>query len=85
MDSMPAKGIFPVTLPLSEAIQALKMILASSAITRKNVIPFLPQISFIIGEKALVFLPFRQTRYDMINDELGVSINRQSLEFGRSL
>ena len=83
--SMPVKNVFPVTLPLSEAIQALKMILASSTIMKKNVMPFLPRISFIIGKKTLVYLPFRQTRYDMINDELGVSINRQSLEFGRSL
>jgi ssDNA-binding Zn-finger/Zn-ribbon topoisomerase 1 len=85
MDSMPEKGMFPVTLPLSEAIQALKMILASSTVMRKNVIPFLPRIRFIIEEKALIYLPFRQTRYDMINDELGVSVNRQSLEFGRTL
>ena len=85
MGSMPEKGIFPVTLPLSEAIQALKMILASSTIMKKNVIPFLPRISFITGEKNLVYLPFRQTRYDMINDDLGVSVNRQSLEFGRLL
>ena len=85
IDSIPANGIFPVTLPLSEAIQALKMILASSTIMRSNVIPFLPGISFTIAEKALIYLPFRQTRYDMINDELGVSINRQSLEFGRAL
>ena len=84
-DSMPSKGIYPVTLPLSEAVQALKMILASSTVMKKHVIPFLPQISFIIEEKTLVYLPFRQTRYDMINDELGVSVNRQSLEFGRTL
>jgi hypothetical protein len=85
IDSMPSKGIFPVTLPLTEAIQALKIILASSTIMRRNVIPFLRQINFTIGEKTLVYLPFRQTRYDMINDELEVSVNRQSLEFGRSL
>ena len=84
-DSVPEKGIHPVTLPLSEAVQALKMILASSAVMKKNVIPFLPRISFITGDKTLVYLPFRQTRYDMINNELGISINRQSLEFGRSL
>ncbi len=83
-DFIPAK-VHPVTLPLSEAIQALKMILASSAVMQKNVLPFLPRISFNIEEKTLVYLPFRKTRYDMINDELGVSINRQSLEFGRSL
>ena len=85
IDSMPLKDTFPVTLHLSEAIQALKMILASSTIMKKNVIPFLPRISFTVEEKILVFLPFRKTRYDMINDELEVSVNRQSLEFGRTL
>ena len=85
IDSLHVKKTWPVTMPISEAIQALKMILASSAIMKKNVIPFLPQINFKIGEKTLVFLPFRQTRYDLINDELEVSVNRQSLEFGRSL
>ena len=84
-DSIPANGVFPVTLPLSEAIQALKIILAASTVTKKNVIPFLPGISFTINGKTLVYLPFRKTRFDMINDELGVSINRQSLEFGRML
>ena len=85
VESMPSKEFFPVTLPLSEAIQALKMILASSTIMKKNVIPFLPQISFQIEEKTLVYIPFRKTRYDMINEELGISVNRQSLEFGRTL
>lgn len=85
IDVMPQKGMHPVTLPLSEAIQALKIILASAALMKKNVMPRLPQISFLIEEKTLVYLPFRQTRYDMINDELGISVNRQSLEFGRTL
>lgn len=85
IDSISSEKIFPVTLPLSEAIQALKMILASSTITKKNVIPYLPQISFVIEGRTLVYLPFRQTRNDMINDELEISVNRQSLEFGRSL
>jgi hypothetical protein len=35
VDNIPSKGIHPVTLPISEAIQALKIILASSAVTKK--------------------------------------------------
>lgn len=85
IDTIPQKGMHPITLPLSEAVQSLKMILASSTITKKNVIPYLPEISFTIGDKILVYLPFRKTQYDLINDDLGVSVNRQSLEFGRKL
>ncbi len=84
-DKIPQRGMRPVTLPVSEAVQALKIILASSAVMKKNVMPFLPQITFDTEENNLIYLPFKQTRYDMINEELGISINRQSLEFGRAL
>lgn len=84
-ESVPDKGFYPITLPLSEAVQSLKIILASSAVTKKNVMPYLPEINFEIKDIALIYLPFRETRYDMIQDELDLSINRQSLEFGRKL
>ncbi len=85
VDNIPSKGIHPVTLPISEAIQALKIILASSAVTKKNILPLLPQTSFEISDKCLIYLPFKRGRFDMINEETGISINRQSLEFGMTL
>lgn len=84
-DSIPEKGLYPVTLPSSEAVQSLKIILAASAITKRNVYPYLPKINLNIKKKKLVFLPFRETRNDMIQDDLGLSVNRQSLELGRGL
>ena len=47
--------------------------------------PYLPRINFEVKDIVLVYLPFRETRYDMIQDDLDLSINRQSLEFGRKL
>jgi hypothetical protein len=85
LEAIPIKGIHPVTIPLSEAVQALKIILASTAVMKNNVLPYLPQISFETGEKTLIYIPFRKTRFDMINEEIGISINRQSLEFGMTL
>jgi len=84
-ESIPEKGLYPITLPLSEAIQSLKMILAASTVTKKNIMPHLPKINFEIKDKALVYLPFRETQYDMMQDDLGISVNKQSLEFGRTL
>lgn len=83
--SIPERGLFPVTLPLSEAVQSLKMILVSSAVMKRGIFPNIPRITFNISNKILVYIPFRETRYDMIHDESGISINRQSLEFGRKL
>jgi hypothetical protein len=85
LEKIPVKGMHPVTLPLSEAVQALKVILASTAVMKNNVLPHLPQINFETGEKSLIYLPFRQSRYDLINDDTGIGINRQSLEFGMTL
>lgn len=85
VDIIPSNGIHPVTLPLIEAIQALKIILAASAVMKKNILPLLPQTSFEINEKCLIYLPFKKSRFDMINEETGISINRQSLEFGMTL
>ncbi|MBN1904270.1 MAG: hypothetical protein JW927_04150 [Deltaproteobacteria bacterium] len=85
VDIIPSKGIHPVTLPLMEAVQALKIILAASAVMKKNILPLLPQTSFEINEKCLIYLPFKKSRFDMINEETGISINRQSLEFGMTL
>ena len=84
-ESIPGKGMYPITLPLSEAVQSLKMILVSSTVTKKNIMPCLPEINFEIKERSLVYLPFRETQYDMIQDYSGISVNKQSLEFGRKL
>jgi ssDNA-binding Zn-finger/Zn-ribbon topoisomerase 1 len=85
VDMIPSNGLHPVTLPLSEAIQALKIILAASAVMKKNIMPLLPQTGFEILDNSLIYLPFRKSRFDMINEETGISINRQSLEFGMTL
>jgi hypothetical protein len=52
---------------------------------KKNILPLLPQTSFEISDNCLVYLPFKKGRFDMINEETGISINRQSLEFGMTL
>jgi hypothetical protein len=84
-ETIPEKNIHPVTLPLSEAFQALKIILASSSINKKNVFPYLPGINFKIKYSKLVFLPFTETGHDMIQQDMRISVNKRSLEFGSKL
>jgi hypothetical protein len=84
-ETISGKKIYPVTLPHGEAVQALKIILAYSSVYKQNILPNLPRISFEIKSSTLVFLPFTETNYDMIQEDMGISLSKQGLEFGRQL
>jgi len=82
---IPKKNAYPVTLPSTEAIQSLKVILASSTLNKKSVFPHLPRVKFEIKDSTLVYLPFRETGQEMIQEHMQISINKNTLEFGRQL
>jgi hypothetical protein len=84
-ETIPKKNLYPVTLPRGEAIQSLKVILAGSAVNKKNVFPHLPQIKFNIKDSVLVYLPFTERGYEMLQQQMQISINKNTLEFGRQL
>jgi predicted RNA-binding Zn-ribbon protein involved in translation (DUF1610 family) len=84
-EEIPKKHLYPVTLPRSEAIQAMKVILANSTLTKNNVFPYLPAIKFDINDSALVYLPFKESGHEMIQEQMQISINKNTLEFGRQL
>ena len=81
----PGKRLYPVTLPQAEAVQAMKLTLAGSAVNKKNVLPHLPGVKFDVKNSALVYLPFSDTGHDITLQGTIISINRQTLDFGRKL
>jgi hypothetical protein len=76
---------YPVTLSHSEAVEALKSILAASAVSVKKVMEILPSLSFTAQKKRLIYLPFRDAGHDCIQHQTGVSISTAALRFGRKL
>jgi predicted RNA-binding Zn-ribbon protein involved in translation (DUF1610 family) len=84
-DEIPKKNLYPVTLPRDEAVQSMKITLASSAMTKKEVFPLLPRVSFTTKESTLVYLPFHDTGPELVQEHTGVAINKRILEFGRYL
>ncbi len=82
---LPKKGLYPVTLTQTEALQAMKLTLAGSAVNKKNVLPYLPSVKFDIRSSALVYLPFSDTGHEMALQNTSIAINNQALEFGRKL
>ncbi|MFC1868320.1 hypothetical protein ACFL0H_09325 [Thermodesulfobacteriota bacterium] len=84
-ESISDKRLYPVTLPRTEATQALKIILACSAVNKKSIFPYLPNICFTIKDLSLVYLPFAETAHEMVQQDMGISVNKRGLEFGRKL
>jgi ribosomal protein S27AE len=84
-DHIPHKNLYPVTLPKDEAVQSLKVTLASAAMAKKEFFPQLPHVNFAVTKYNLSYLPFRAMGVDLIQEHAGISINKNALKFGRSL
>jgi ribosomal protein S27AE len=78
-------NLFPVTLPASEARQAVKLILAAATASPRRVFPYLPQVQLADVVMQLVYLPFIDKGHDWVQPETGVSIAKNILQWGRSL
>ncbi len=79
------KQAIPVSLPAAEAEEAIKLILAHSAVAKRNIMPLLPDISVARVETTLLFLPFFDNGYELCQEELNVVINKQILAWGKKL
>lgn len=79
------KDLFPVTLPSSEARQALKLVLAATATSPRKVFPHLPQVQFQVGNMQLVHMPFVDQGHDWVQATTGVAVGKNILRFGRSM
>jgi predicted RNA-binding Zn-ribbon protein involved in translation (DUF1610 family) len=84
-ERIPRKNLYPVTLPRGEAAQSLKITLANSAMEKRELFPLLPQCDFAIPQSSLIYLPFRSLGPDIIHEETGISINKNTLKYGRYL
>lgn len=77
--------LFPVTLPASEAKQAVKVILAAATASPRLIFPHLPQVALTEVQMQLVYLPFVDQSHDWVQPETGVVIAKNILQLGRSL
>ncbi len=83
--TFPGRIRHPVTLPLSEAIQGIKVTLADATVNKRKILPRLPEVKTAVKGARLIYLPFDKTAHELIQPHTGLAINRKSLEFGRYL
>lgn len=79
----PKSPLFPVTMPFSEALESIKVLIASIAVPRKAVLPHVPGMKLSAESRTLVYLPFTERGEELVQPELEVSIQKNALKWGR--
>ncbi len=82
---LPKEALHPVSLPVSEAIETLKINMASFLKPPGNLLPMLPDIGVAPLSYMLVYIPFRKGHHDYTNPDLNLSINRNQLSLAGNL
>jgi predicted RNA-binding Zn-ribbon protein involved in translation (DUF1610 family) len=80
-----AGSLHPVTLARTEAVQALKTVLAEAALNKRELLPLLPGISFHPRATDLVYLPFASSGQDLVQEQTMLSVAGAVLRAGRAL
>ena len=83
--SLPRSSLYPVTLPVSEAAESIKITIANFAIDKKKIIPKLNEMNIHLNESLLVYLPFTSSGIDFINPHTHLCIHKNYLKLGRNL
>jgi hypothetical protein len=82
---LPKESVHPVTLPLAEAEECLKIILADIAMAKKMIFPLLKDVEIKSTETLLVYLPFTNDRDDFSYPQVRLIIPKNALKYGRNL
>jgi len=82
-NGLPRNGIYPVTLPVVEAMEMIRIILADTSIDKSRTLPRISDSKFEIKKYTLIYLPFKENTHELVQEQIPVAINRNALRFGR--
>lgn len=82
---LPSGEIYPVTLPLNEALESLKVNLASFAKPPRKFHPLLPEINIEPKGVTLVYIPFSIRGNEILYAPCRLRLSRNTLAYGRML
>jgi len=77
--------LYPVSLPLSEARQSLKVNLANLTVAKKKLISLLPGIEIEPVSATLFFLPFTSNGREFVWPGTQIAISKNILDYGREI
>jgi DNA-directed RNA polymerase subunit RPC12/RpoP len=81
-DRLPKTDIYPVTLPLAEAIEGIIVTLAQLGTDKRTLYPKLAGLRITLEESRLEYHPFVLEHNELIHASLRISLDRTSLTYG---
>lgn len=84
-ERLPELSTHPVTLPINEAVESLKILLASIIRPQGHHFPKLPDITMRARAAHLVFVPMTETRHELTHPKYGITINKNALAYALHL
>ncbi|MCP4113344.1 MAG: hypothetical protein GY749_48740 [Desulfobacteraceae bacterium] len=85
LPELPDAPVYPVTLPVTEAVESLKISLSNFMKPRRGLLPRLPHITMKPKSFLLVYVPFKETHHDFIHPEYQLTVNKNMLRMGGNL
>jgi len=82
---VPKARLHPVTLPLKEGVESLKLTLVDLIRPKSKVTELAPNIQIDPKSFLLVYLPFHQKHHDLVQPRFNLSINRNMLAHARNI
>lgn len=82
---LPGGSLYPVTLPLKESFETLRMILANSAVSKKDMAVTFPSLRFAMKKSGLVYWPFHVSGTELIRPDRQLSIQANALKWGKNI
>ncbi|MFC1813059.1 hypothetical protein ACFL03_10235 [Thermodesulfobacteriota bacterium] len=85
VNEVPNARLFPVTLPVEEAFESLKINLASFMKPRSTLFPKLDDINITPKNTLLTYIPFNEKHHELVQPDLNIAINKNQLTMAKNL
>ena len=84
-EDLPEQRHHSVTLPLTEAIESLKVNLASFLKPKTQLAEILPGVDISAKSAVLVYIPFSEKHHELIQPDIPFAINKNILSLSKNL
>ncbi len=78
-------AIYPANIPLTEALDSLKGVITDIAVRKQDILPRLEEMTITLTEGLLVFIPFFDENYELVEPEMRCGIMKNALRWGKNL
>ena len=85
MEKLPSRQILPITLPVTEAAECMKINFASFACPSSHYLPLLHGIKIRPEKARLIFIPFSDGPHELIQENFGLTLNKNQLKLSSNL